>query len=385
MSLQFLVTDRALRVQGAPLDGWTSVDVTRRFNEPGSGSLTLPARPETMAQLQPGNRIVMLRDGGIWMAGPMEIPTDYAWDLSENAGTGTVTVNWSDDLATLAGRITWPAPGSGWTSQPGSAWWEATGNAETTIRNLVNLNAGPGAWSGRAVPGLVLAPAAGVGTSTATRTRFEPLLEVCRRAALGGGGLGFRIDQSGGGLVFSVYAPRDLTRVARFSIGLGNLRSLQAKISAPTATHALVAGTESEGVTTRTFVQRADTSAAGTWWRVEQYVDGSAETDADGALTADGNALLAEQAAPVELATVTTDTPQLRAGVDYDLGDRVTVVLPHGLEVTDLVRSIHLQATPASGEYVTAVVGSPEASTDPQTVRLLRSLTRRLGRLETRR
>ncbi|MGE9696658.1 siphovirus ReqiPepy6 Gp37-like family protein [Streptomyces sp. CH6] len=382
--IQFLVTDRQLRVQGDPLDGWTSVDATRKFNEPGSGSVTFPARPEVMAQLQPGSRLVMIRDGVVWMAGPMEIPTDYAWDLSENAGPGTVTVNWSDDLAPLAGRITWPAPASGWTSQPGGTWWEATGNAETTIRNLINLNAGPGAWSGRAVPGLVLAPAAGVGTSTTTRTRFEPLLEVCRRAALGGGGLGFRVDQIGAQLVFSVYAPRDLTRTARFSIGLGNLRSLQAKISAPTATHALVAGTEAEDSPTRTFVQRADTDAAATWWRVEQYVDGSAENDADGALTADGNGVLAEQAAPVELATVTVDTPQLRAGRDYDLGDQVTVALPTGLEVADLVRSIHLQATPDSGEYVSAVIGSPEATTDPQTVRVLRTLTRRLGRLESR-
>ncbi|MGW3486566.1 siphovirus ReqiPepy6 Gp37-like family protein [Streptomyces sp. NPDC001054] len=383
MSLQFLVTDKQLRVQGDPLDGWTDVDATRKFNEPGSGSLTLPARPEILAQLQPGNRLVMIRDGVVWMAGPMEIPTDYAWDLSENAGTGTVTVNFSDDLATAAGYITWPAPASAWTAQQGNTWWEATANAETTIRNLINLNCGPGARTDRRIPGLVLAPAAGVGTSTATRTRFEPLLEVCRRAALGGG-LGFRITQSGTQLVFSVYAPRDLTRTARFSIGLGNLRSLQAKVSAPTATHALVAGVETEDSTTRTFVERADTSAAAMWWRVEQYVDGSADTDADGALTADGNGVLAEQSAPVEIATVTVDTPQLRAGRDYDLGDRVTVALPSGLEVADLVRSIHLQATPSSGEYVAAVVGSPEATSDPQTVRVLRTLTRRLGRLESR-
>ncbi|WP_432091836.1 siphovirus ReqiPepy6 Gp37-like family protein [Streptomyces sp. NRRL F-5630] len=382
--IQFLVTDRQLRVQGDPLDGWTSVDATRKFNEPGSGSVTFPARPEILAQLQPGNRLVMIRDGVVWMAGPMEIPTDYAWDLSENAGPGTITANFSDDLATAAGYITWPAPASAWTAQQGNTWWEATANAETTIRNLINLNCGPGARSDRRIPGLILAPATGVGTATATRTRFEPLLEVCRRAALGGGGLGFRVDQTGTQLVFSVYAPRDLTRTARFSIGLGNLRSLQAKVSAPTATHALVAGTETEGVTTRTFVQRADTTAVASWWRVEQYVDGSAETDADGALTADGDALLAEQAAPVELATVTVDTPQLRAGRDYDLGDKVTVALPTGLEVADLVRSIHLQATPDSGEYVAAVIGSPEATTDPQTVRVLRTLTRRLGRLESR-
>ncbi|WP_346770369.1 hypothetical protein [Streptomyces sp. N502] len=86
----------------------------------------------------------------------------------------------------------------------------------------------------------------------------------------------------------------------------------------------------------------------------------------------------------MELATVTVDTEDLKAGRDYTLGDRVTVALPTGLEVADLVRSIHLQATPTSGEYVTSLVGSPEATSDPQMVRLVRELGRRLGRLEAR-
>ncbi|WP_264296599.1 hypothetical protein [Streptomyces sp. C8S0] len=62
----------------------------------------------------------------------------------------------------------------------------------------------------------------------------------------------------------------------------------------------------------------------------------------------------------------------------------MTVELRPGVEVTDLVRSIHLQATPTSGEYVSSVVGSPEATSDPQMVRLVRELGRRLGRLEAR-
>ncbi|MFC8658446.1 siphovirus ReqiPepy6 Gp37-like family protein [Streptomyces parvus] len=385
MTIELLVTDDNLTVQGDPLSGWTNLDATRRFNEPASGTVQLPAAPEVMAQLQPGNRLVVIRDGQIWTAGPMEIPTDYSWSVEQDPGVGSVTVAFSDDLAVLAGYITWPDPASAWTAQQGNTWRQInTANSETIIRTLINENCGPGAIAARQIPNLTLAAVAGVGTNTTVRTRFEPLLEVGRRVAIDGGGIGFRTQQTGSGIEFACYAPADLTDTARFSLGLGNLRSLQYKGAAPTATHVLVAGSETEGSTTRTFVERSDTAAAAAWWRVERYLDGSSETDADGELTAAGNAELGESAAPVELATVTVDTPDLRAGVDYGLGDRVSVALPHGLEVTDVVRSIHLQATPDSGEYVSAVVGSPAATTDPQMVRLVRTLNRRLGRLEAR-
>ncbi|MEV3855046.1 siphovirus ReqiPepy6 Gp37-like family protein [Streptomyces sp. NPDC050095] len=386
MAVQLLITDKALTVQGDPLDDWTNLDATKKFNEPGSGSVDLPARPEVMAQLQPGNRIVIVRDGEVWMAGPMEIPADFSWSVTEEPGWGKVTISFSDDLATVAGYITWPTPASPWTAQLANTYRQiANTNAETIIRTLVNENCGPGALSDRRIPHFALDSAAGVGTATTVNTRFEALLDACRRIAVDGGAIGFRTWQTATQILFGCYAPADLTATARFSIGLGNLRSLQSKQSAPSVTHALIAGTEPEtGTTGRTYVQVADTKAAASWWRVEKYVDGSADTDANKELTQAGNEEIAGGAAPVELATVTVDTADLKAGRDFDLGDKVTVALPFGVEIADLVRSIHLQATPSSGEYVTTLVGSPEATTDPATVRALRTLGRRLGRLETR-
>ncbi|MFI6465662.1 siphovirus ReqiPepy6 Gp37-like family protein [Streptomyces sp. NPDC050538] len=386
MAVTLLITDKNLAVQGDPLDGWTNLDATKRFNEPGSGSVDIPARPDVMAQLQPGNRLVVIRDGSVWMAGPMEIPTDFSWSLAEDPGWGTVTITFSDDLATVAGYITWPTPASTWATQPANTYRQITAtNAETIIRQLVTENCGPGARTDRRIPTFALDSVAGVGTSTTANTRFEPLLDVCRRVASDGGGIGFRTRQTATQLLFGCYQPRDLTSTARFSIGLGNLRSIQAKRSAPTATHALVAGTEpSSGTTGRAYLQVADAAAAASWWRVEKYVDGSADNDASGELTQAGNQEIAGGAAPVELATVTVDTDDLRAGRDFDLGDKVTVALPFGVEIADLVRSIHLQATPEAGEYVATLVGSPEATTDPEMVKAIRTLARRLGRLETR-
>nr|WP_171110605.1 MULTISPECIES: siphovirus ReqiPepy6 Gp37-like family protein [unclassified Streptomyces] len=384
MAIQLLVTDDNLTVQGDPLADWLSLDATLRFNEPASGSVDLVAHPYIMAQLQPGNRLVVVRDGGIWCGGPMEIPQDFSWGIGGEgeAPPGKVTVNFADDLARPAGYLTWPAPASAWSAQPDTARQILTTNAEVIIRTLVNENCGPGALAARQIPNFALAPVAGVGTTTSVNTRFEGLLATCRRVAIDGGGLGFRTRQTSSQIEFEVYQPQDLTATARFSEGLGNLRAITYKRSAPTVTHALVTG--SDQASPRAYVEVADTAAAAAWWRVEQLVNGSADNDAAGELTQDGNEALAGGAAPVELATVTVDTEDLKAGRDYTLGDRVTVALPTGLEVADLVRSIHLQATPTSGEYVTSLVGSPEATSDPQMVRLVRELGRRLGRLEAR-
>ncbi|MDX3455035.1 siphovirus ReqiPepy6 Gp37-like family protein [Streptomyces sp. ME02-8801-2C] len=385
MAITLLITDDNLAVQGDPLTGWTDLDATLKFNEPGAGSVTLPAYPAVMEQLQPGNRLVLVRDGAIWMAGPMEQPTDYSWSVDSDRGVGTVTVNFSDDLATIAGHITWPEPALAWAGQHGDTWRTFTAtNAETIIRTLVNENCGPGAIVARRIPQLVLDTVASAGTNTALSTRFEPVLEACRRAASAGGLIGFRTRQDGTQIKFGCYTPADKSATARFSVGLGNLRGLQYSQSAPTATHALVAGNETAGSSIRTFVEVADTGAAALWWRVEHFIDGGADNDSTGELTAAGTSDLAESAAPVTLATVTVDTEGLQAGRDYTLGDKVAVALPHGLQVTDIVRAINLQASAGGGEQVASVVGSQDATTDPQTVRLIRTLSRKVGRLETR-
>jgi hypothetical protein len=382
MAIQLLVTDQNLAVQGDPLADWTSLDATVRFNEPGSGSVDLPAYPAAMAQLQPGHRMVVIRDGEIWMAGPMEIPQDYSWGIGSEAPPGKVTVSFSDDLARPAGYVTWPDPASAWSAQPDTARQILATNAEVIIRQLVTENCGPGALASRQIPGFALAALAGVGTTTSVNTRFEGLLATCRRVAIDGGGLGFRTRQTASQVEFEVYQPADKTATARFSEGLGNLRAVTYKQSAPTVTHALVTG--SDQAVPRAYVEVADTAAAALWWRVEQLVNGSADNDTNGELTQDGTEVLADGSAPVELATVTVDTEDLRAGRDYGLGDLVTVALPTGVEVADLVRSIHLQATPNSGEHVTSLIGSPAATSDPQMVRLVRELGRRLGRIEAR-
>jgi prophage tail gpP-like protein len=66
---------------------------------------------------------------------------------------------------------------------------------------------------------------------------------------------------------------------------------------------------------------------------------------------------LAERAERAGLSISPVDTEGLRFGVDYDLGDRVTVMVD-GTPVRDLLREVKFTLT-GEGETVTPTVGTP--------------------------
>ncbi|MFC8658117.1 siphovirus ReqiPepy6 Gp37-like family protein [Streptomyces parvus] len=393
MAIELLVTNSALAVQGDPLAGWRGLTAEQRYNEPGSGSVTLTAYPEVMAQLQPGNRIVVIRDRAVWMAGPLEAPQDYEWDLDSAADPGTVTVSFTDDLARVAGYLTFPHPGLTWSFQDPTAdrVRKLTDTSETIIRTLVNENCGPGAIVTRRIPQLVLDAAAGAGTARTLSTRMEPLLDACRTVAVPDG-IGFRTRQAGTQILFGVYQPRDLTGTARFSAGLGNLRKVRFSLSAPTATSELVMGGNDpaqqvgagEPANRRAYTE-VTSGAQADWYRVEKLVQASGKSNDDGELTQEGLLALGNDNPQASLSTETVDTEDLQAGRDYGLGDKVAVVLPTGLTVLDIVRRITLSAeSPETGEKVTAVIGNSDTTTSTSLVGTVRQLAYRLGQIESR-
>jgi len=393
MTIQLLVTDRNLNTLGV-LAGHTKLSCDRNHNKPASGEVTLPATQENMALLQSGRRLVLIRDRAIWCAGPLEEPqSPYTWDLEQNAGPGTVTVRWTDDLGRIAGYLTYPNPAADFESQLTTADTRRTfilDNAETIIRTLIDENCGPGALAARRVEQLVLDDVAGVGGIRSLTTRFDPLLDACRTVAATDR-LGFRTRQVGNEIRFGVYAPADRTGTARFSAGLGNLRSVAFTLGAPRATAELVQGgddpsqqpAEGDPPNERVYVE-VNSGQAGDWYRVEKFVDQGGKTDANGELTQAGTLALGDDNAQASLTTVTVDTEDLRAGRDYDLGDLVAVVLPTGLEIADIVQTIRLTDSPDEGELVTTVVGNNDATTLTRTVWTIRDLAYRLGQIEGR-
>jgi hypothetical protein len=377
--LRLLTTDSACNVFGDEVACWTSIDAWQRFNEPGSGQFVAPAHPWLLEQLEAAHRIALVRDGQWWCAGPVE-QIQIARSVSgETSGVGRVTATWADDMAWLTTRHVYPNPAAAATSQTVDSHWVFDGNAEAALRALVNLNAGPAALAPRRIPQLVLGDLVGVGGTVKLSIRFDVLTDALRSAAERGGGLGFRVRQNDTDLLFDVYQPRDLSASIRFGFGLQNLRDMTYTRTAPTATAAIVAG-QGEG-TARAFVERINTAGTTAWGRFEKFVDqrGSSES---AELEQAGDEALTEGGEKAELSTVTVDVPDQRYGTHFGLGDRVSVQVWRGREITDVVRAAHLTATPSGGELVAVTVGTQEASADPEWVQRLRRVDRDLRYLQ---
>lgn len=374
-----LITDKNLVVAGDPIVNWITLDVTLRFNEPSSGLFTVPGHSWVREQFAPGNRVAVIRDGAVLIAGPIEKWLYERSDDGDNAGDGMLTVNFADDLAWIAARLAYPNPALAPEAQTTDNW-TFTGNAELAMHALVNGNAGPGALTARRVPQLAMGATAGVGSSiTVTAELMEPVCDVLRRAALAGGGLGFRTRQVGTSILYEVYAPPDVSGSVRFGFGLGNMKYLAYEVTAPTVSAAIVGG---QGTGADRFVlERVNTTDQTAWGRTEKHVSRpGGDPTAD--LQADGDEVLAESGETARLPSNVVDTPDQMYGVHYDLGSRVAIESWPGQQVIDVVQTVHLQAWPTAGEYVSATVGSHAASNDPAWVQRMREMDRRVGRLE---
>lgn len=379
------LTDRDLKPVGDPIS-WTDVDAVVRFNEPGHGSVTCPARADVMAQLaEPGRRAVLIHDGAVFLAGPVERPHgDYQWSAGggEAAEPGTVTFHFSDDLALVAGRFTYPTPTAVATAQTAAAKYTQTAAAGTIILDLVRLNAGPDALVVRQIPGLVMGAGTGLGTLVTWSTRFQPLGDEIREIAIAGGGLGFRTVPSltAREITFEVYETEDLSASVRFTRGLGNLRSVIYGSEIPRITAAIVGGQDVGE--DRQIVERVNSAAESSWWRIETFID-RRDTDDTTEHEQAGDKALAEGGEATRLATVTVDTAAQRYGEHYQLGDKVATEPVPGVQVVDLVRAVHLQVTPRRGALLTAMVGSQAMARDPEWLRQSRLLARQLARAAT--
>ncbi|MDG4801726.1 hypothetical protein [Micromonospora sp. WMMD980] len=281
MSFTILVTGRNLNVIGDPITRWTNLDITLKFNEPDVATLTVPTDGLSVAQLAPGNRLVVMRDpapalgypGEVVIAGPIEQPGAQKWSIDgADTGSGTTTIACASDLASIVAEVAYPDPAHAITAQATGRRTFAATKAETMMRQLVSENVGPSAIAARRIPGLTLAADGGRGASVTAGFRLDPLGDALRSVALAGGGLGFRTRQAtvGASVVFEVYQPRDLRGQVRFSRGLSNLLSYSYTPAAPTATVAIV-GAQGEGVD-RNFTEVVS-AAASTWGRMVTLVD----------------------------------------------------------------------------------------------------------------
>lgn len=380
-------TDGNLVPIGQFVDEWTDIELVLRFNDVDSGVITLPADPAVAALAVAPNRVVVMRDsgpGGSWeivIAGPIEHPDDFDWGL-DNPDTfepGQAAIYFADDRAAVAERLVYPDPTHDATHQTAAVSYVASAvNAEVAMLDFVNKNAGPGALAARRVPQLSIAGPAGVGTTISYSARMEPLGDSLRAMALAGGGLGYRVVQVAGPTRrFEVFAPVNRSGTVRYSRALGNLTNLSYRSQAPTATVAIVGG-DGTG-TSRTFVEVVDSGAVAVWGRKEVFVN---EDSADPTeLAQAGAAALVDAGEQVQLSATAIDEPGTGFGIDYNLGDTVSVEVREGLVVTDVVTAVSIKVTSA-GEVISPTIGTGGATSDGKTLKELRRLQAKLGKVE---
>jgi hypothetical protein len=408
-----LVTDPLLNIIGDPLVKWQTLQATLRWKEPGSGQIVIPADPYVREQVQPGNRIVVLRrvlgTQHTLIAGPIE---QLLWEKSDgaddNAGVGKLTITFVDDLAWLGARVTYPNPDKVPEAQTAD-YWVYTGNPEQAMLQLVATQAGPQALVARQVPKLQVAPYSGlaggttvqiVGTSDVSpREKFEKVTDVLRKVCTLGANsnipsapvyhpdsLGFRVRQTTVGgdpaLLFEPLRSRDLSGAVHFSFGKGNLKYFSYELNAPTANTLIVGGS---GEASDAFVREIQSPEPGelTWGRFEDY---KSETGSDTLqqMQATAAETFADSLANARLASSAADTPDQRYGIHYDVGDIVSIELAPGDYEIAPVQTVNLQAFPTAGEVVGITIGDQSARYDSPFIARFRELDRRLGRVERR-
>ncbi|HLH22438.1 MAG TPA: siphovirus ReqiPepy6 Gp37-like family protein [Chloroflexota bacterium] len=364
------------RIPVAEVDDFAELQAIPRFNAVGTWSLRLPATSRPAQLLVEGGGLIVLRDGLTLLSGPVE-QLDREWSVQGDMLTATGV----DDVSLLAHRLAYPVPsGPPYTAQDYDV---RTGVCETVLRQYVDANVGGAAAPARQEPALSLAADLGRGAPVTGRARFQTLLELLQGLALSGG-LGFRIRQQvtavGFPLEFECYVPTDRSTSALFSRELGTLQSFGYTRAAATANY-VIAGGSGTG-TSRTFAERGDAASITTYRRREVFLDQRDTANAAELDQAIGQTL-AQQAQRTELRLTPIDTASLAFGVDYQLGDVVTVMVD-GVAFTDVVREVQLTLRGDQAEQIVPTIGTPSLANSvvPLLFRALRDLRGRISHLE---
>lgn len=321
MTYKIYVRDPSLNRVGRILD-YNNIDFIPRFNDVGSFVLELPTDS--------------------W-AGKELIKPQYGILITKNSKTifsGNVTnrkrvFNATQDLLTLSGlddnailrNVAYPEINGQFDQKDYDV---RTGNAESIMKQYVYYNIGPMALPER--QRVLVEQDKGLGTVVTGRARFHTLLELFQGLALAGGGLGFRVIQVDKHLEFQVYQVNDLTKKAIFSPLLKNLIDFEYTNINPTANYVIVGG-GGEGKE-RILLSKSDNASISKYGRIETFVDQrntEEREELEQALTEE----LENKVEQNSLSISPIDTENLQFGRDYQLGDKVSIILTQPNEVIE--------------------------------------------------
>jgi len=346
--------ERVGQITAEYLVGFTAV---LRDKEVGSWSIPLPVGlPMAEALATPGAGIIVSTNDGTMFSGPTR---SVVTEQSTTDPEGTYTISGVTDLIVLDERLAYPTPATADVTAQTTPQDIRTGAAETVVKAYVDANIGPSAPVQRAIPGFSIETDLGRGGTVNGTARFDNLLELIRGLA-DVGEISFSVEQVGDGLEFQVTEAVDRSGYIRFDVYNNKLTRTEYAFSAPIATRAIVGGA-GEGAT-RTFLERtsADSLDAENVWgrRIESFVDSSSTLTEAGLQAAADEMLVKDGKTQVTASITPSDDQTMLFGVDWNLGDKVTVVVG-SLELVAVVTEVGILIS-ADGVRIGATVGEPK-------------------------
>lgn len=294
-------------------------------NNASSWTLTLPAEHRLGPVLRtPGSGIIVSGPDGVLLSGPVTSPELVA---SSGDPLGTTTVSGVGDTILLADRLCLPDPMNPNPTTQTKAHDTRVGPAESIMHAFVVWNLGNAAGPVRKNPYLQMGEDLGRGGTTVKSARFDVLATLLADLAAAAK-LGFRIVQRDDDLYFETYAVTDRSAEIRLDVLNGTLASRKIAIQAPTATEVIVAG--QGDLVARQFYLGTSVEAqeAEVAWgrRIEKFVDQRQTSDVAEFEQKATEVLAKEGFTAIKIQAVPVDDSTMRFGVDWNLGDTISVV-----------------------------------------------------------
>ncbi|UEJ84018.1 siphovirus ReqiPepy6 Gp37-like family protein [Brachybacterium halotolerans subsp. kimchii] len=338
----------------------------------GTFQIVTPAHNDLAQRVVRGWRAI-IQDGATVLSG-----TILHSELS--AGGTELTFTGESDLRKLNIRITYPTPTQAAAAQTAEAKYSRSGPAETVIRDMIHANVGTGAITTRQEPGFTVTTSQGRGSTVKVATRFELMLEQARKLARSGGVTFDAVQENDNRIILRFRVPEDRSRKVRFTERNGGQDDGNAfSLDAPTVT-TVIAGGQGLG----TYRNIREYNRTGWVERIEQFLDQSS-TDDDAEIKQAADEVL-DQGQEAASATFTAqETPDLRFGVDYFLGDTVAVEIG-AATITEPIRQAEI-TWDGHGRTVKLSLGDQDTTDSPDQklvarIKKLEALARREGAIK---
>jgi hypothetical protein len=264
-----------------------------------------------------------------------------------------------------------------------------SGVADDVAKQLVYFNAGQGAcsddFSPRAWKHLYVAAPNAQGSIVTSNARGESLLTQVQNVCLSGG-INFHITQVGDELVFDTFRGNDLTQNKNLVLSQkrGNLTDYSYSYGAPTAN--MIWGCGPETGVDKLMLPSGDVQSIKDYGRWESWISsasakaGTSTAEVAANMVQTNNATLAASLVNCQLTLTIQETDQVRYIQDFNLGDKIRVMIgskPVDEVITNITYTIPTSARGGSGSTLTAALSKQETLQMKQakaTQKLLRTL-----------